>query len=253
MQAQDIRGKRADLGRTIRDARQRRDMTQEALALESGLQRKTVHLIEVGKADPRLGTLYRIARAVDAILAQRRKLVADHLAKPRAIPLDVLEEQQTALGEQLTAARKELAKAERDIAKAEKGLQLAKRFLHDSSSTYRDEADPTLRRRWNQVFFKRLFVGPHGITAAELTDEFAALLDDDLPRKLEKLPREPRAFRARGSNVAFLVERGGLEPQPRSDPGRCTWQVRAAPRRFTLRPREDAAPRVTRDTRPVRA
>jgi DNA-binding XRE family transcriptional regulator len=44
-------------------------MTQEALALESGLQRKTVHLIERGRTDPRLGTLRRIARAVDVSLA----------------------------------------------------------------------------------------------------------------------------------------------------------------------------------------
>lgn len=28
------------------------------------------------------------------------------------------------------------------------------------------------------------------------------------------------------------AERGGLEPQPRCDPGRCNWQLRAAPRRF---------------------
>jgi DNA-binding XRE family transcriptional regulator len=44
-------------------------MTQEALALESGLQRKTVHLIEAGRTDPRLGTLHRIARAVDVSVA----------------------------------------------------------------------------------------------------------------------------------------------------------------------------------------
>lgn len=65
MRAQDTRGKRGDVGRAVRAARQRRDMTQEALALESGLQRKTVYMIEVGKSDPRLGTLRRIARAVD--------------------------------------------------------------------------------------------------------------------------------------------------------------------------------------------
>ncbi len=39
-------------------------MTQEALALESGLQRKTIHQIESGKSDPQLATLLRIAAAV---------------------------------------------------------------------------------------------------------------------------------------------------------------------------------------------
>ena len=69
MQAQDTHGKPAALGRAVRAARKRCDMTQEALALESGLQRKTVHLIEVGKSDPRLGTLRRIAGAVDVQVA----------------------------------------------------------------------------------------------------------------------------------------------------------------------------------------
>jgi DNA-binding XRE family transcriptional regulator len=52
-------------------------MTQEALALESGLQRKTIHQIEHGKCDPRLGTLRRIANAmkvdVTDLLTQRQE------------------------------------------------------------------------------------------------------------------------------------------------------------------------------------
>jgi transcriptional regulator with XRE-family HTH domain len=66
MQNQDMA---RDLGRAIRDARRQREMTQEALALESGLQRKTVHLIENGRTDPRIGTLHRIASAVDVSVA----------------------------------------------------------------------------------------------------------------------------------------------------------------------------------------
>jgi transcriptional regulator with XRE-family HTH domain len=53
-----------DLGRAVRELRHRRGLTQEALALESGLQRKTVHQIEHSKSDPRLGTLQRLAGAV---------------------------------------------------------------------------------------------------------------------------------------------------------------------------------------------
>jgi transcriptional regulator with XRE-family HTH domain len=52
------------LGEAIREARQRRHMSQEALALESGLRRKTISLLERGQTDPRLGTLRRIAGAV---------------------------------------------------------------------------------------------------------------------------------------------------------------------------------------------
>lgn len=66
MQPQD---RSHDLGRAVRAARCRRDMTQEALALESGLQRKTIYEIEAGRTDPRIGTLDRIARAVDVPVA----------------------------------------------------------------------------------------------------------------------------------------------------------------------------------------
>jgi transcriptional regulator with XRE-family HTH domain len=61
MQSQDMA---RDLGRAIRDARRRREMTQEGLALESGLQRKTVHQIETGKTHARIDTLHRIASAI---------------------------------------------------------------------------------------------------------------------------------------------------------------------------------------------
>jgi transcriptional regulator with XRE-family HTH domain len=58
-------GGAADIGHAIRVERRRRDMTQEELALETGLQRKTIYQVEHGKSDPRLGTLRRIADAMD--------------------------------------------------------------------------------------------------------------------------------------------------------------------------------------------
>ena len=131
--------------------------------------------------------------------------------RPRAIPLDILETQQTELGRKLVAARKQLSDAEGDVGRAEHGLRLAKECLHDSARTYR-EADPQTRRRWNQVFFTKIWIGPRGVVGAELTDEFGKLLADELVEKLEKLPPEPGAFRAGGSNRAYLVELGGLEP-----------------------------------------
>ncbi|MDX6699472.1 MAG: Helix-turn-helix domain [Solirubrobacteraceae bacterium] len=66
MQSQDMA---RDLGRAVRDARRRREMTQEAVALQSGLQRKTVHQIEAGKTDARIDTLRRIARAMGVSVA----------------------------------------------------------------------------------------------------------------------------------------------------------------------------------------
>jgi len=62
----------------------------------------------------------------------------------------------------------------------------------DASLAY-SEAGPQLRRRWNQVFFTKLFVGVDAVAGAELTDEFGALLADDLAKKLKKLPSNPKA------------------------------------------------------------
>ena len=53
-----------DVGRAVRAARHRCEMSQEALALDSGLQRKTIYMIERGRSDARLGTLRRIAAAM---------------------------------------------------------------------------------------------------------------------------------------------------------------------------------------------
>lgn len=50
-----------NVGRAIRDARQRRGMTQETLALETGLGLKSIWVIESGRREPRIRTLYRIA------------------------------------------------------------------------------------------------------------------------------------------------------------------------------------------------
>jgi site-specific DNA recombinase len=174
---------------------------------------------------PRLIELFRLAtghrqreaerrrREVERLRARRHELVEKHLANPRAIPLDVLEQKQAAIGQQLKAAQRELAKAERHIGKAEEGLQLARSFLHDASRTYRDEADPETRRAWNQIFFRRLFVGPDGVAAAELTDEFGALLREELAMELEQYASNPRALlRAGGSTFERVVETAGIEP-----------------------------------------
>ena len=174
----------------------------------------------------RLLTGYRereVARArkeVEKIEGKRRQLVSDHLARPKAIPLDVLEEKQDELDGALTAARQQLGQAEAEIGKAEEGLRLARQLLADSAATY-GQVDEQTRRRLNQVFFTKLFVLPDGIKGAELTDEFAGLLSDELAKRLEKLPARPRRSHfARGSSKNVLVELEGLEPSASAVPRR---------------------------------
>ena len=153
----------------------------------------------------------RARKEVEKIESKRRQLVSDHLARPKAIPLDVLEGQQEELDAALTAARVQLAQAEAEIDKGVKGLQLARQLLADAAATYA-RVDEQTRRRFNQTFFTKLLVLPDGIKGAELTDEFAGLLADDLAKRLEKLPARPGPHFARGSSKGVLVELAGLEP-----------------------------------------
>ncbi len=153
----------------------------------------------------------RHQKIVDDILAKRRQLVKDHVNNPRAIPLDVLEEQQAELEDSLTAARHQLARVEADVGKAQEGLGLARQWLADTPTAY-SAVDPETRRRLNQAFFTKILVGPDGVGGVELTDEFAALLAEGLAANLEELPPRPDSQFSPGSNVGVLVELGGFEP-----------------------------------------
>ncbi len=63
------------------------------------------------------------------------------------------------------------------------------------------------------MFFKRIFVGPYGIKAVELTDEFGALLREELADEVEAFMANPTAaLRAGGSTFEHVVEAGGIEP-----------------------------------------
>lgn len=63
-QPQWILDARRAVGLRVRDARVWRDMTQEELAHEAGIDRSSVQRIELGQNDPRLTHLLRIASAL---------------------------------------------------------------------------------------------------------------------------------------------------------------------------------------------
>ena len=177
----------------------------------------------VGELEPRLVEQFerlvgyrqqevvRCQKEVDDILGQRQQLVESHLANPKAVPLDVLEVKQAELEKKLKAAETKLARAGGDIKNASKALRAARQFLQQSAGSYA-RVDSQTRRRWNQVIFRKLFVGPEGIKAAELTDEFGALLREDLAKRLEAVAAQSRLRFGRGSSERVLVELGGLEP-----------------------------------------
>jgi transcriptional regulator with XRE-family HTH domain len=54
-----------DLGRNLREARERLELTQEQIADRSGVHATEVSRIEAGKRDPQLSTIQRLAEAVE--------------------------------------------------------------------------------------------------------------------------------------------------------------------------------------------
>lgn len=65
---------RRRFGRNVRAARRAAGLTQEQVSARTGITRKTLSDIELGKANCTLNQVHRIAQAVDQI--------ADHLLRP---------------------------------------------------------------------------------------------------------------------------------------------------------------------------
>lgn len=55
----------ARFGANVREERQRRALSQEALAAAADLHRTEISLLERGAREPRLSTVVRLARALD--------------------------------------------------------------------------------------------------------------------------------------------------------------------------------------------
>jgi transcriptional regulator with XRE-family HTH domain len=62
------------LGRAIRELREKRSETQEALAPRAGITSKTLSLIERGEANPTWGTIRGIADALGVSMGELAKL-----------------------------------------------------------------------------------------------------------------------------------------------------------------------------------
>lgn len=65
----------------LRQARQRRGMTQEALAFAAGLDRTAVSLLERARRSPALGTVFLLADAMDMTAAELVAETADQIQR----------------------------------------------------------------------------------------------------------------------------------------------------------------------------
>ena len=69
---------RQAFGAALREQRKIRNLSQEALAFESGLDRTYISLIELGQRSPTLDTMQKIARALEieiSVLVLRMEVI----------------------------------------------------------------------------------------------------------------------------------------------------------------------------------
>ena len=72
------------IGNVVREIRARRGMSKVELAKASGLSRMSIFRIETGRQDPTLGTVERLAKALEvSILTLVRKALEDRGGKGR--------------------------------------------------------------------------------------------------------------------------------------------------------------------------
>ncbi len=70
----------AAFGRALRSRRLAMGLSQEQLGLESGVQRNFISLIETGQNQPTIGTIFKLAHALEIkpskLVAEAEKLIA---------------------------------------------------------------------------------------------------------------------------------------------------------------------------------
>jgi transcriptional regulator with XRE-family HTH domain len=66
------------LGKAIRELREKRGLTQEAVAHDAGVTTATLGVIERGLSNPTWATLRRIASALDASMVDVARLAEKH-------------------------------------------------------------------------------------------------------------------------------------------------------------------------------
>lgn len=91
------------------------------------------------------------------------------------------------------------------------GLKVALRLAANAETSY-EQADDGTRRRWNQAFFRPIFLQDDEASGAELAEPFDTLLADELVEDLETVKAPGAGVRARGPSERRLVEPAGLEP-----------------------------------------
>jgi site-specific DNA recombinase len=172
--------------------------------------------------------------------AQQSRLLRLHMEEGDEISPDAFREERARLQAEIHAAEKSLATTEQQLSLDATMLRMALELAGDVAEVYR-EAPESLKRGYNQAFFKKLYVMPERdeetatltaqVAEAELTEPYAVLLADgfaedvlaevvqigSLSAQKEDGPGGPSSetnapnFET-GSNFEVLAEREGFEP-----------------------------------------
>ncbi len=134
-------------------------------------------------------------------IESKRRVWAEKVANG-SVPDDIGREKQNELTRQLVHARHELSELEAAGADIEGTLNEALDLIRDCATAY-EQADPALKREWNQAFFERLEIEVDEVTGAELKPPFNTLLG---PKVIRALP---------------AAEVGPTAPGTQQGPSRC--------------------------------
>ncbi len=78
----------AAFGVVLRELRQERNLSQEALALEADLQRNYISLIERGVNQPTITTIFKLAAALGvkpSVIVASTEEISDHIAAIKSV------------------------------------------------------------------------------------------------------------------------------------------------------------------------
>ena len=179
--------------------------------------------------------LERQRRRIVRLTDERAKLLQAHYND--AVPLDLLKTEQQRIARELDDAQRLLNLSSATFADSEATINRALDLAGNCHTAYLD-ATPTVRRKFNEAFFTKIWVGRSGeIDRADLTEVFASLnahvtggiqvSDSSNEPMTFSDSSDPRAeLVAVGSSKTSLVPPVGLEPTTLGLKVRCANQLR---------------------------
>ena len=141
---------------------------------------------------------------------ERRKLLEAYYEAD--LPIELLKAEQRRINQEVTEAARIVKATQLEASLASGQVTKALKLLEDCHEAYR-QAGPQIRRMFNHVFFKALYLEEGDVVRADYADAFAELLADDLAGRLEHEGKNPeKLFAGPGSNKDDLVGATGFEP-----------------------------------------